>query len=185
MNNTHKDKKTSVKDRSQENVSGLSEMDDSVEVYMQLLQETSSTERSLMSVLPGLTEGCTSVDFRELLYRFKDQIAGQADRLEEMLDDLGDHDSGIACLSFELLTAQIIDILDDHRGGRVEDAQLLTWLRRAIHFQIASYRSLLLNAEKLTSEKYRRFLQLTLSEKQEFDTELELIETQNADSKIS
>lgn|SRR5690606_28812797 len=53
------------------------------------------------------------------------------------------------------------------------------------HFQIASYRSLLLNAEKLTSEKYRRFLQLTLSEKQEFDTELELIETQNADSKIS
>src|SRR5690606_40468521 len=58
----------------------------SVEVYMQLLQETSSTERSLMSVLPGLTEGCTSVDFRELLYRFKDQIAGQADRLEEMLD---------------------------------------------------------------------------------------------------
>ncbi|HEY5894060.1 MAG TPA: ferritin-like domain-containing protein [Chthoniobacterales bacterium] len=142
------------------------------DVYIHELKDLFSAETQLMRALPEMVKAAAdeelSAGFEQHLHRTEEHV----NRLEKILEGLGETTSGDKCQAMEGILEEGADIIHEDGIREVKDALLISSAQRAEHYEIAGYGSARTFAELLGEREAAKILQQTLNEVFEADQQL-------------
>ncbi len=101
-----------------------------------------------------------------------EQTKGHAERLEKILDDLGQTHRGQKCKAMEGLVEEGKQMIDEDAAPEVKDAGLIAAAQRVEHYEIAGYGTACTFAQLLGHSEAEKMLHDTLQEERETDEKL-------------
>ncbi len=139
------------------------------------LQEIYISESLTSEALGRWVQGANAEPFKKALDSHRSESKGQLARLETVFEVLEDSPRGGHGKSMRALLSETEDRLGDAGDPPVLDAAVLAAVRRIEHWEIASYGTAQIFAERLGLAKVAALLAQTLGEEQAMDgTLLEL-----------
>jgi ferritin-like metal-binding protein YciE len=151
------------------------------DLYLEELKDLLSAENQILKALPKMAKATHSSDLRGALEEHLEQTKGHVERLEQILDGMGEKPRPKKCKGMEGILSEGSDFLKEAAGTEVVDAGLIAGAQRVEHYEIAAYGSVRSYAELLGQEEAAELLQLTLDEEITADEKL----TQLAESGIN
>ena len=149
-------------------------------LYVGELKDLYSAENQLVKALPKMAKAASAT---ELLLGFEThlkQTEGHVQRLEEILQALGESPKGKKCVGMEGLVKEGSEVMGGDFEGAVLDSGLIAAARRVEHYEMAAYGAACAIAKVLGETKHASLLEQTLEEEGETDEKLtELAETIN------
>ena len=151
------------------------------DLYVHELKDIYSAEKQLTKALPKMAKAASH---EELTAGFEEHLAqteGHIERLETILEALGESTRGDTCKAMEGLIAEGQGLMEEDATPDVMDAALIAAAQKVEHYEIASYGTVRTWAEMLGEEEAVNLLQQTLDEEIETDEKL----TELAESTIN
>lgn len=136
------------------------------DLYVDQLRDLYSAEQQILVALPKMIEAASDPELRQKFQKHEAETRRQADRLMEILDDLGESPGGHHCRGMEGLLLEGDEILQRKASipPEVLDAALICTAQRVEHYEIAGYGCVRTFAELLGYERQAEMLQETLDE---------------------
>jgi len=142
------------------------------ELYIDELRDLYNAENQLVKALPKLAKASSSEELREGFTEHLEQTKGHVQRLEQILDALGERPKGKKCAGMEGLVKEGSEVMEEGFEGSVMDAALIGAAQRVEHYEIAAYGTVRAFAEILGETGHVSLLDATLEEEKETDQKL-------------
>jgi ferritin-like metal-binding protein YciE len=140
-------------------------------LYLDELRDLYSAENQLIKALPKMAESSTSPELRSGFEEHLKQTKNQAQRLEQIFDELGENPKRKKCRGMVGLIEEGEEMADSF-GEDVRDAGLISAAQRVEHYEIAAYGTAREYARILGEDQAATLLQATLDEEKETDKKL-------------
>lgn len=145
------------------------------------LKDLYSAENQLMKALPKMAKAASNPKLRQGFEKHLAQTQKQAERLEQIFEELEVKGKGKKCAAMEGLIEEGQELMSEDAEPEVLDAGLIAAAQKVEHYEIASYGTARTYANVLGMSKAARLLQQTLDEEAETDRKL----TELAESSIN
>jgi ferritin-like metal-binding protein YciE len=147
------------------------------ETFLEELGDIYDAEKQLLKGLPKLARAAQHEELRRGFEEHLEQTEGQAERLEQVFEIIGEEPKATACKAMQGLLSECDELIKKQSG----DAALICAAQKIEHYEIASYGSLQAWARLLDEEDAADLLEETLDEERDTDEQL----TEMAESVIN
>jgi ferritin-like metal-binding protein YciE len=142
------------------------------DLYIYQIKDLYSAEKMLVVALPKLVKAASHEELCTLLEEHQNQGVQQVERLEQILEGLGESQRAEKCEGMEGIIAECERLIDEDISKEALDAALIAATQKIEHYEIAAYGTARTFAETLGEEDAAKMLQLTLDEEIETDEKL-------------
>ena len=142
------------------------------ELYIDQLRDLYDAENQLIKALPKMAQGATSDELREGIEEHLGQTKNQAQRLEQIFEQLGEKPKGEKCKGMEGIIKEGSETLEKDMDDDTMDAAIIAAAQRVEHYEIAGYGTARTYANLLGENEAAELLQETLEEEKETDQKL-------------
>ena len=153
------------------------------ELYVDELRDMLDAENQLIKALPKMAKESRSEQLRSGFEEHLEQTKTHANRLEQILEALGEAPKGKKCKGMQGIVAEGKEILGEDYEGALKDSAIISVAQRVEHYEIAAYGCVREYAQLLGENEAVSLLGKTLEEEKETDKKLtELAQTINLDA---
>ena len=142
------------------------------DLFADHMKDLYSAENQLIKALPKMAKSATNPDLRAGFEQHLEETRGQAERIEQICEDLGISPKGKKCAAMEGLIEEGKEIMEEDASPAVLDAGLIAAAQKVEHYEIASYGTVRTWAEQLGLEDAVALLEETLEEEKATDEKL-------------
>ena len=139
------------------------------DLYIHQLKDLYSAEKQLTKALPKMVKAAGSDDLRQAFEEHLEVTRQQMERLEQILEELGQKLSAPKCKGMEGIIEENQELLKEDAEEAVLDAGLIAGAQKVEHYEIAGYGTARTYAEMLGEANAARLLEQTLQEEEETD----------------
>ena len=146
------------------------------EILVEQLKDIYSAEKQLTKALPKMAQAATTEELSGGFEAHLKQTKGHVERLETILEELGENTKGPACKGMEGLIEEGSEVIEnDEFEGEAKDVALIAAAQRVEHYEIAAYGCVRAYAERLGLDEAVSLLDHTLEEEKQTDQKLNQI----------
>ena len=145
------------------------QLDSLRELYVDELKDLWSAERQLVKALPKMARNATNPELQNAFTEHLAVTEAQAERLEKILESLGESPRGKKCVGMEGLIEEADELLEEDAQDDVLDAGLISKAQHVEHYEIAGYGTVRTYAMTLGLNDQAALLQQSLDEEIEAD----------------
>lgn len=142
------------------------------DLYQEQLKDLYSAETQIIEALPKMIEATTSPELKQGFETHLDQTREQAQRLEQIFQNLNQEPGGHKCKAMQGLIAEAQETLKEGKPSPVLDAALIAGAQRIEHYEMAGYGTARTLARQIGDHQAVSLLEKTLSEEKETDEKL-------------
>jgi ferritin-like metal-binding protein YciE len=142
------------------------------ELYVEQLQDLFDAEQHIIKALPRMIEAAQSEELRDALTEHLEVTRKQADRVEQICQDLGEEAKGEKCKGMEGVLKEGSELVGDIDNEDVRDAAIIASAQRVEHYEMAGYGTARTYATLLGFDDAASTLEQTLNEEKEADEKL-------------
>ncbi len=152
---------------------------DSLEsLFVDQLKDLYNAEQQIMKALPKMAKAASNSELKSGFEQHLEQTKKQAERLEQIFEELEIQPKGKKCVAMEGLIEEGQSIIKDATQPNVLDAGLIAAAQKVEHYEIAGYGTARTYASLLGLSEAANLLQETLTEEEQTDRKLtDLAET--------
>jgi ferritin-like metal-binding protein YciE len=136
------------------------------------LRDLYNAENQLIKALPKMAKAATNTELETAFQEHLEQTRHHAERLEQVLEKLGQRAKGKKCYAMQGLIEEGQEVMGEDAEPDVLDAGLIAAAQKVEHYEIASYGTVCTWAEQLGHNDVLGLLKQTLSEEKETDEKL-------------
>lgn len=161
----------------------MSKLNSLQDLLIHELKDLYSAETQLLKALPKMARAATSEKLKAGFEKHLSQTEVHAERLEEIMKELGESPRGKSCKAMKGLIEEGEEIIKEDAEDVVKDAALIAAAQRVEHYEIAGYGTARTFARLLGHTEAARILQTTLDEEGSTDKTLtQLAQAINAEA---
>jgi ferritin-like metal-binding protein YciE len=142
------------------------------DLFLHELSTAYSAEKQMTRSLPRMARAASDPQLAGAFERHLQETQGQVERIERIAELLEIRLKRLKSRAMEAMIEEGKDLVDLIERGAVRDAALIGAARQVEHYEIASYTSLCLLAEKLGHLAPSSLLKASLAEEQAADAKL-------------
>ena len=150
------------------------------DLYILELRDLYNAENQLVKALPKMAKAASEPKLQKAFESHLEETKGHVERLEQILDALGEKPTGETCHAMKGLVEEGGEFIKAKGNESVIDAGLIGAAQRVEHYEIAGYGTARALAEHLGEDEAVDLLQQTLDEEAAADKKL----TEIAESSI-
>lgn len=147
----------------------MSELTSPRDLLVQELKDLYSAETQLVKALPRMAKAANSEDLKAAFEAHLEQTKVHAERLEAIMEQLGETPRGKKCKAMEGLVEEGKEMLEEEGTPAVLDLGLISAAQKVEHYEIAGYGCARMLAGLVGETKIAKTLQQTLDEEGETD----------------
>ena len=148
------------------------------ELYVDQLRDLYDAENQLIKALPKMAKEATSDELRQGIEEHLEQTRGQAERLEQIFEQLQEKPQGKKCKGMQGLIDEGKEVLEEDMEEDTKDAAIIAAAQRVEHYEISGYGTARAYAKLLGENEAAELLQETLEEEKEADQKLNQLSEQ-------
>jgi ferritin-like metal-binding protein YciE len=142
------------------------------ELYLEELKDLYDAENQIIKALPKMVDAASSEELQNALTEHLEVTRGQAKRLEQIFQNMGEKLKAEKCKGMEGLIKEGSDIVSEDMNEDVKDAAIISAAQRIEHYEMAGYGTVRTWANLLGESEAEELLQQTLDEEKEADEKL-------------
>jgi len=142
------------------------------ELYVEQLRDLYDAENQLIKALPKMAKEASSDELRQSIEEHLEQTRGQAERLEQIFEQLGEKPKGKKCKGMQGLLEEGKETLEEDMEEDTKDAAIIAAAQRVEHYEISGYGTVRTYANLLGESEAAELLEETLNEEKETDHKL-------------
>jgi ferritin-like metal-binding protein YciE len=142
------------------------------DLLVEQLKDLYSAENQLIKALPKMAKAASSPELRAGFVEHLEQTKTQAERIEQICDQLGISPKGKKCAAMEGLIEEGKQLMEEEAATAVMDAGLIAAAQKVEHYEMASYGCARTWAEKLGLPSAVELLNETFEEEKQTDLKL-------------
>ncbi|HWH58114.1 MAG TPA: ferritin-like domain-containing protein [Terriglobales bacterium] len=142
------------------------------ELYVEQLRDLYDAENQLIKALPKMAKEASSDELRQSIEEHLEQTRGQAERLEQIFEQLGEKPKGKKCKGMQGLLEEGKETLEEDMEEDTKDAAIIAAAQRVEHYEISGYGTARTYANLLGESEAAELLEETLNEEKETDHKL-------------
>ncbi len=142
------------------------------ELYVEQLRDLYDAENQLIKALPKMAKEASSDELRQSIEEHLEQTRGQAERLEQIFEQLGEKPKGKKCKGMQGLLEEGKETLEEDMEEDRKDAAIIAAAQRVEHYEISGYGTVRTYANLLGESEAAELLEETLNEEKETDQKL-------------
>jgi ferritin-like metal-binding protein YciE len=142
------------------------------DLFLNEIKDIYHGEKQLLEALPRMAKAAESPDLQAAFTKHLGETEGHVQRLEQILQSLGERLVGKRCKGMEGLVEEGKDIIEEEGEEAVLDAALIAAAQKVEHYEIAAYGCLITYAGLLGDRNAQKLLKQTLSEEEATDKAL-------------
>jgi ferritin-like metal-binding protein YciE len=142
------------------------------ELYIDHLRDLYDAENQLIKALPRMAKEASSDELRQAVEEHLEQTRGQAERLEQIFEQLGEKPKGKKCKGMQGVIEEGKETLEEDMEEDTKDAAIIAAAQRVEHYEIAGYGTARTYANLLGENEAAELLEETLNEEKETDQKL-------------
>jgi ferritin-like metal-binding protein YciE len=142
------------------------------DLFLNEIKDIYHGEKQLLEALPRMAKAAESPDLQAAFSKHLGETEGHVQRLEQILQSLGERVVGKRCKGMEGLVEEGKDIMEEEGEEAVLDAALIAAAQKVEHYEIAAYGCLITYAGLLGDRNAEQLLKQTLSEEEATDKAL-------------
>ena len=155
-------------------------------LYVDELRDLLDAENQLIKALPKMAEASNSSELRSSFEQHLEQTKHHAQRIQQILEALGEPAKGKKCKGMHGIIAEGKEILGEDYGGALMDSAVISAAQRVEHYEIGAYGCVREYAQLLGENEAASLLGKTLEEEKETDQKLtQLAHTINQEAMMS
>jgi ferritin-like metal-binding protein YciE len=144
-------------------------MDSLKTLFVHEVKDLLSAEKQILKALPKLAKGATSPELKAAFQTHLAQTETQVERLETILESMGESNRGKTCKGMEGLIAEGSEMLEMEGDPMTLDAGLIASAQKVEHYEISGYGTVRSYARQLGLKDAERLLSQTLEEESATD----------------
>lgn len=148
------------------------------ELYIHKLKDLYSAETQITQALPQMIERMQSPQLKEGMQRHLEQTQQQVQRLEQIMQKLGEQPGGVECKGMKGLLQEGQELMQEASDPEVLEAGLIAAQQAVEHYEIAGYGTARTYAQLLGDQEAAQLLEQTLQEESQTDEQLTQIAQQ-------
>jgi ferritin-like metal-binding protein YciE len=149
------------------------------ELYVEELKDLYSAEQQILKALPKMIKAASHQALKHAFETHRQQTETHVQRLQQIVDDLGESAKGKKCHGMEGIIAEGAELIEQGDKSAVLDAGLISAAQHVEHYEMAGYGSVRTWAQQLGHDAHVMLLQETLNEEKETDRLLTQLATQS------
>jgi ferritin-like metal-binding protein YciE len=142
------------------------------DAFLDELRDAYDAEKQLTKALPKLAKAATSPVLREAFESHLEETRGHVERLEQVMEGLGEKVRGKHCDGIEGIIEEGQSVMEEDFDETTMDACLIAAGQRAEHYEIAAYGTLVAWAKAMGHDDAAALLEETLEEEKAADEKL-------------
>ena len=142
------------------------------DAFLDELRDAYDAEKQLTKALPKLAKAATSPVLREAFESHLEETRGHVERLEQVMEGLGEKVRGKHCDGIEGIIEEGQSVMEEDFDETTMDACLIAAGQRAEHYEIAAYGTLVAWAKAMGHDDAAALLEETLEEEKAADDKL-------------
>ena len=142
------------------------------ELYVEQLRDLYDAENQLIKALPKMAKEASSDELRQSIEEHLEQTRGQAERLEQIFEQLGEKPKGKKCKGMQGLLEEGKETLEEDMEEDTKDAAIIAAAQRVEHYEISGYGTARTYANLLGESEAAEILEEPLNEEKETDHKL-------------
>ena len=142
------------------------------DLFIDELKDIYWAENSLTKAIPKMISNASNPEMVKGFEKHLAETHNQIKRLEDIFTSLGEKAEAKKCEAMAGITKEAEEIMSETEIGDVRDAGILSAARKVEHYEIATYSTLIVIANKLGEKKAAKLLQDNLNEEQLTDNKL-------------
>ena len=142
------------------------------DAFLDELRDAYDAEKQLTKALPKLAKAATSPVLREAFESHLEETRGHVERLEQVMEGLGEKVRGKHCDGIEGIIEEGQSVMEEDFDETTMDACLIAAGQRAEHYEIAAYGTMVAWARAMGHEDAAALLEETLEEEKAADEKL-------------
>jgi len=139
------------------------------DLMIEVVRDTFDAEKQIIKAIPKLARSASSPRLRKAFEKHLEETKLHAQRLEEVLELLGQPIRAKKCRVMQDLLEEGKEILEIDASADVKDAAMIAAARKVEHYEIASYGSLSAWAGLLGESRIKKLLDDSLEEEKTTD----------------
>ena len=151
------------------------EMSNLQDLLVENLKDLYSAENQILKALPKAAKKVENEELRTALEEHVEQTEGHVQRLEQILEKMGEKPGGKKCHGMEGLLEEAKELMGEDADPDVLAAGLIVDCQKVEHYEIAGYGSAVTFAKLLGNDEAARLLGQTLDEEKAADQKLTAI----------
>src|ERR1700704_5413273 len=145
------------------------------DAFLDELRDAYDAEKQLTKALPKMAKAASSPVLRDAFQAHLEETRGHVDRLEQVLEGLGEKVRGKHCDGIEGIIEEGQSVMEEDFDDTTMDACLIAAGQRAEHYEIAAYGTLVAWAKAMGHGDEADLLQETLDEEKAADQKLTML----------
>jgi ferritin-like metal-binding protein YciE len=141
-------------------------------LYVDELRDLLDAEHQLVKALPKMADAVTASELKSGIEHHLEQTKTHAQRIEQILEALGETAKGKKCKGMNGIVAEGKQILGEDYEGALRDAAIISAAQRVEHYEIGAYGCVREYAQLLGENEAVSLLGKTLEEEKETDAKL-------------
>ena len=150
----------------------MKKMESLEDLFVDQLRDLYDAENKLVKALPKMAKAATTEELQRGFEQHLEQTKEHVNRLEQILERLGQKAKGKKCVAMEGLVEEGAEIIKENAEPSVKDAGLIAAAQKVEHYEIAGYGTVRTWAQRLGHDEAANLLQRTLDEEAETDKKL-------------
>jgi ferritin-like metal-binding protein YciE len=142
------------------------------DAFLDELRDAYDAEKQLTKALPKLAKAASSPVLRDAFQSHLEETRGHVDRLEQVMEGLGEKVRGKHCDGIEGIIEEGKSVMEEEFDDVTMDACLIAAGQRAEHYEMAAYGTLIAWAKAMGHDEAVDLLQETLNEEKAADQKL-------------
>jgi ferritin-like metal-binding protein YciE len=142
------------------------------EAFLDQVSDIYNAEQQLIKALPKMAKAAQSTELRAAFEAHLEETEGQARRLEEAMESIGESLRRKKCKAMEGLLAEGKEMMEEFKGNPALDAVLIAAAQKVEHYEIASYGTVSAWAQCMGHSEAVDLFQETLAEEKSADEKL-------------
>jgi ferritin-like metal-binding protein YciE len=155
------------------------------DLLVEQLKDLYSAENQLIKALPKMAKAAASADLRAGFEEHLEQTRHQAERIEQICEQLGVNPKGKKCAAMEGLIEEGKELMEEDAEPAVLDAGLIAAAQKVEHYEMASYGCARTWAEQLGLDSAARLLEETFEEEKATDEKLTELAEQSVNTEAA
>lgn len=155
------------------------DLDNMKKLFVHELKDLHDAENQILQALPKMAEKATHQDLKNAFQEHERQTQEHVQRLERVLDDLGESAGDVRCKGIRGIIAEGEEAMEEAQDDDVRDAAMIGAAQRVEHYEIAGYGTARTYARLLGNRDAANVLQETLNEEGETDKKLTQLAERN------
>lgn len=133
-------------------------------LFLSELKDVFNAEQQMIKALPKAMRAADSEDLALALEDHLEETQQQIERLKEIFRFMEMPTKGTPCRAMQGLVEECAEVMEEWDKSALRDEGIITKCQRIEHYEIASYESLILFAERLDLDRAVDLLKETLQE---------------------